>query len=88
VSGDLELPLIAAALAGGIIGASVPMSADEAVAVYNKVKDALQRQAQLHDMPLLSMPNLASRHNANLREGTAASKVADKGHSQLRQAAD
>jgi hypothetical protein len=41
MSDDLELPLIAAALAGGIIGASVPMSADEAVVVYNKVKHAL-----------------------------------------------
>jgi hypothetical protein len=61
VSDDRELPLIAAALAGGIVGASVPMSADEAVVVYNKVKQALQRQAQLENLPLLNKPKPAPR---------------------------
>jgi hypothetical protein len=42
MSCDDELPSIAAALASGIISASVPMTPDEAVVVYNRVKDALQ----------------------------------------------
>jgi hypothetical protein len=86
--GDLELPLIAAALGGGIIGASVPMSADEAVAVYNKVKDALHRKAQVQDIPLRSRPGPSARHNLNLEEDAAPGKVAENGHSRLRKAAD
>jgi hypothetical protein len=85
---DLELPLIAAALGGGIIGASVPMSADKAVAVYNKVEDAFHRKAQIQEIPLRSRPDLASHHNPNLEEDAAPGKVAENGHSRLRKAAD
>jgi hypothetical protein len=41
-----EISSVAAALAGGIIAASVPMKADEAVVIFNQVKDALRRRAQ------------------------------------------
>jgi hypothetical protein len=46
MSDNRELPLVAAALAGGMIAASVPMTADEAVAIFNQVKEALRRQAK------------------------------------------
>jgi hypothetical protein len=40
-----EISLVAAALAGGIIAASAPMTADEAVVIFNQVKEALRRRA-------------------------------------------
>jgi hypothetical protein len=47
MSDDKELPLIAASLAGGMIAASCPMTPYEAVLIYNQVKAALRRRAQL-----------------------------------------
>jgi hypothetical protein len=52
MSDDKDLPLIAASLAGGIIAASCPMTPSEAVVLFNQVKAALRRRAQLeHDEP-------------------------------------
>lgn len=47
MSNSKEISLVAAALAGGIIAASVPMTADEAVTIFNQVKEALRRRADL-----------------------------------------
>jgi hypothetical protein len=46
MSDDKELPLIAASLAGGMIAASCPMTANEAVAIFDQVKAELRRRAQ------------------------------------------
>jgi hypothetical protein len=88
MSCDDELPLIAAALASGIISASVPMTPDDAVVVYNRVKDALQRQAQIEGVPILGTPRLSAQHRAHDQNGRYATRSADRGLSDIRQAAD
>jgi hypothetical protein len=85
---DDELPLIAASLAGGIIGASVPMTPDEAVAIFNQVKDALRRQAQSEGVPLLGMPKLPGQHRAHGQNVSLAKWRADQQLSHIRQAAE
>jgi hypothetical protein len=50
MSDDEAFQLIAASLAGGIIAAQCPMTASEAVAIFNHVKIELRRQTQLEGL--------------------------------------